>query len=312
VQAAGGIDQDGELSRVQLRARSIATPVKDKTTDQNLQFISDVNPGGIDAKQTYNDYVKGIKGKLRPVARIDSMQQRQIGAGIESSSNSGIQKLSSIFSVAMHSTQDVSFAKIVMNIKGDPFWLFPQPIVDGKSRLYNSLKDQAEAIKWIKFAHFQVRDSVNITGTDNFIIIRFRTPRIFDVNDGAIDDTNALTDVETFSGVFKVVTITSKFEGGKFHQELHCLMDYNINIINFIEEIEGISSKTDKPVNPDSLVAKSVDFSKATSTPRIMGDLGTQGQLTSAESFFKKGPQLTSNIPTKIPNSIPGFPDILG
>jgi hypothetical protein len=319
-QAVGGIDQDGVLARQRLRAQSIATPIKDKTTDQNLRFISDVNPGGADAKQAYNDYVKGIKGKLRPVARIDSMQQRQIGAGIESSSNSGIQKLSSIFSVAMHSTQDVSFAKISLNIKGDPFWLFPQPTIDGTARLYNSLKPDAEAFEWIKRAHFQLKDAVNITGTDNFIIVRFRTPRVFDIGSTLPDDTNALTDVETFSGVFKVVSITSKFEAGKFHQELQCLMDYNINILNFMEEIETNNKTRDIPASPESLVADTSLVKDFSIKPRIMGKVDIPGvqsylnpQLNAAEIAIRqgvqfKGPNLGSNIPTSVPSILAGLP----
>lgn len=317
VQVAGGIDQDAVLARERLRAKSIATPVIDKTSDQTLRFISDVNPGGLDAKQAYNDYVKGIKGKLRPVARIDTMQQRQTGMGVESSSNSGIQKLSSIFSVAMHSTQDISFAKIMLHIKGDPFWLFPQPTVDSKARLYNSQKSDEEAFKWIKKAHFQVKDSVNITGTDNFIIVRFRTPRVFDVDSTLPDDTSALTDVETFSGVFKVVSITSRFESGKFHQELHCLMDYNINILNFMEEIESISAKTDVPTSPNELVAATSLANDYSLKSRIMGKVdipGIQSQFSIAGASAKLGvpsigPKLGSNIPTSVPSVLSGLPN---
>lgn len=315
LQNAGGIDQNGQLSAVRLRAQSIATPVTDKTSDQTLRFISNVNPGGPDAKKAYADYIAGIKGKIRPIARIDTMQQRQIGPGVESSSNSGIQKLSSIFAVAMHSNQDVSFAKVSLNIKGDPFWLFPQPTIDGRSRLFNSTKPDAEAFEWIKRAHFQAKDSVNVTGTDNFIIIRFRTPRTFDVNDTAIEDTNALKDVETFSGVFKVVTITSKFENGKFHQELHCLMDYNINILNFMDEIEGNAQIQDKPVNPETMVGQNPIPVTARATQRVFGQVnvpGVQSQFSIAGSpvVLGKGPALSSNIPTRIP-SAPGLPDIV-
>lgn len=316
IQAAGGIDQDGALARERLRAKKIATPVQDKTSDQNYNFITNVNPGSQASKDAYNDYVKGIKGKLRPVARIDSMQQRQIGAGVESSSNSGIQKLSSIFSVAMHSTQDVSFAKVMLNIKGDPFWLFPQPTIDGSSRLYNSLKPEAEALDWIKRAHFQMKDAVNIMGTDNFIIIRFRTPRVFDIDSTLPDDTTALADVETFSGVFKVVNVTSKFENGRFHQELSCLMDYNINILNFMEEIEINAAKTDTAVSPETLVAKTNLPQDYSIKQRIMGKIdipGVQSKFSLAGLSTKLstnsiGPKLTSNIPVAIPNILSGLP----
>jgi hypothetical protein len=318
VQAAGGLDQDRELARAQLRARAISTPVVDKTSSQGLKFISDVDINSLDAQTAYEDYVEGIKGKLRPVARIDSMQQRQT-AGIESSSNSGIQKLSSIFAVAMHSTQDVSFAKVEMNIKGDPFWLFPQPVTSNDAKIFNSLKSKSEAIEFIKRGHFQVKDSVNINGTDNFIIIRFRTPRVFDTNDGVNDETNSLTDIRTFSGVFKVVTITSKFEAGKFHQILSCLMDYNIDIVNFMKEIETNIQQTDSPTSPEDLVKTNPIPVSAINGQRILGKIdipGVESQFSIAglgsRLGLPKGPNLGSNIPTKISSSIPGFTDLLG
>lgn len=319
IQTAGGLDQDGELARAQLRAKIISTPIQDKTSEKSLKFISNVDINSLDAQTAYKDYVEGIKGKLRPVARIDTMQQRQT-AGVESSSNSGIQKLSSIFAVAMHSSQDVSFAKVEMNIKGDPFWLFPQPVSTNDAKLFNSLKSKSEAIEFIKRAHFQLRDSVNIYGTDNFIIIRFRTPRVFDINDGVNDETNSLTDIRTFSGVFKVVTITSKFESGKFHQVLSCLLDYNIDIVNFMQEIETDIKKPDSPTSPEDLSKTNSIPESSITRQRILGKIdvpGVESQFSISGIGAKlgvptTGPQLGSNIPTKVASLIPGFPDKLG
>jgi hypothetical protein len=314
IQQNGGIDQDGELSRVKLNAKYLATPVIDKSSNTNLRFISDVNINDKSSQQAYNDFVKGIKGKLRPVARIDNMQMRQVGMGIESNSNSGIQKLSNIFSVALHSSFDVSFAKTSLTIKGDPFWLFPQPIINDKSKLFNSLKPVSEAIDWIKNGHYRVNDSVNIYGTDNFIIIRFRTPRIFNIDENP-DTNNPFTDVEAFSGVFKVISVKSRFEAGKFQQELQCLMDYNINILNFIDEIESNSKNTDTPVSPDDLILKNTmpqDFNKF---QRIKTDENSTGIQNRDISRFINRPLNSaelSNIPTPISNILSGLPNTFG
>lgn len=296
--------QGDPLKQHVMRSKSIATPILDKTSDKVMRFISDVNPTSVDAKQAYKDYAEGVKGKLRPVARIDTMQQRMVGAGIESSSNSGIQKLSSAFSVAMHSNLDTSFAKVNLIIKGDPFWLFPQPSIDDEANLFNSLKPDAVALDWIKRAHFQVKDAVNILGSDNFLILRFRTPKIYNVDHP--EESAELQDVETLSGVFKVVTITNKFINGVFTQELNCIMDYNINLFNFWDQIENLSKEKDIIITPNDLVAKADLVNNYTESVRIKNE----NMAEAWREIRPKGPDLTSNIPTEVPNVIPGLPNL--
>jgi hypothetical protein len=319
--ATSGISDTFNLAKINAKDR--ATPRNEKITQENLNFISDVDIKSPAAAKAYSNYVKGIKGKIRPVARVDSMQQRQVGLGLESNSNSGLQKLSSMFSVALHSSYDTSFAQTQLTIKGDPFWLFPQPFTDVKARIYNSLKPENEAINFIKNAHFQMTDSVNIFGTDNFILIRFRTPRVFDA-DANPDTDNANDDVETFSGVFKVVSVVNKFDNGKFHQDLTCIMDYNINILNFMEEIENNAKQSDIPASPETLMQKTQLPLSSISTQRIQGALDIKGventlvtALSPAQQTLKnvvsfKGPSLGSNIPSSLPNLIPGLPNIFG
>jgi len=323
VQAAGGINQDKTLNQLQIQAKSLATPIKDTSTQQNLNFVSDVNINGQDAKNAYSNYIKDLKGKLRPIARIDTMQQRQVGMGVESNSNSGIQKLSSMFAVALHSSLDASFMQTKLSIKGDPFWLFPQPIIDTSKRYYNSLKPIDEAIDWIKNAHKRASGAVNIFGSDNFLLIRFRTPRIFNVQENP-DSNNAYSDVETFSGVFKVTELTSKFEVGKFHQDIDCYIDPNINIINFLDEIENNASQPDVPTTTDSLAMKDYLPSTAINTQRIMGKIDIPGiqslsisqlnpsQITGRLGISTKGVNLASNVPTAFPNPLSGLPNIFG
>lgn len=239
---------NGGLNGSVTRAVNLAKPVTEKITQQQFRFISDVDitsPEAI-ASQEANEAERAryTSGDLRPIARVEAMQDRQTGLGVEAASNSGIQKLSSMFAVALYSSIDGSFTRIKLTIKGDPFWLFPQPFVNEDEVIYNSLRSDEDAIDWIKKAHFRMEDAVNTQGTDNFIIIRFRTPRVFNVDENP-DDSNTNVDVATFSGVFKVTRITNKFESGKFTQELECLIDTEINIANLMDVIEGASGRPD-------------------------------------------------------------------
>lgn len=320
--------QNQALALSRKNATANATPRDQKVSQANFNFISDVDIKSDAAQQAYSNYVSQIKGKLRPVARVDSLQQRQTGLGVGANSNSGIQKLSSMFSVALHSPYDASFASTILSIKGDPFWLFPQPYLstNASTSLFKSKLADSDAIDLIKSAHTRtnglVNDSVNLFGTDNFIIIRFRTPRLFNLDNNA-DSNNPNADVETFSGVFKVTTVVSKFENGKFHQDLSCLLDYNINILNFMSEIESNAMKTDINASPDDAVQTSTVPSTAVKTQKVMGlsnQVGvpdsfvtslTPAQQVAKQAFSAKGVSLGSNIPTSVASLIPGLPNKL-
>lgn len=263
VQNAGGIELDGQLAKSRLNATIISKPSTEKITNKQLNFISDIDYRSPEAISAHTRFIENSKGKLRPIARYENMQDRQIGMGLESSSNSGIQKLSSAFSVALHSGLDSSFQTLKMTIKGDPHWLSPQPYKDGEARLFNSRKPVDEAIEWIKNAHFRVADSVNIYGTDNFILIRFRTPRVFEGS-----NTEDVKDVETLSGVYKVTELTSKFSSGKFTQDITCIVDPEIRLADISDQIEEDASKRDT----ESTASQLTENTRSLPTTSIQGD----------------------------------------
>jgi len=317
IQAAGGINNNGDLNTSASNAKRLSTPVTERVTQKQFNFISDVNVKSADAQQAYTDFLKNTKGKLRPIARIETLQDRQIGMGIESNSNSGIQKLSTMFSVALHSGLDSSLQKIKLTIKGDPFWIAPQPYSSPEERIFNSLKPEGEAINWIKKAHKQSVDAANLYGTDNFILIRFRTPQVYE---GSALENNAddNADVETLSGVYKVTVIYSRFESGRFTQELECMLDPEISILNISKQIEDDAKKTQKPTTPSQL-SESVNIPDTSyKQPRIMGAVtDLQGKVVAATSATQSkiidvGTKLTSNIPVEIPNVITGGPPKFG
>lgn len=290
--ANGGINNDGTLTR--FSPQSLAAR---ESTD--LRFVSDVDLMDTNTKARYKEFLDLTKGKLRPIARVETMQDKQIGIGLESASNSGIQKLSSMYSVALQGF-DTGFIKVKMQIKGDPFWLFPGPIAGDNSRpVYISLSDPADAIKWIKQSHTEKENTVNFFSTDNFIVIRFRTPRMYHEDDATKYPASDMYDeVNLLSGVYRVITLVSKFENGKFVQELDCVIDPEIDLRNFVKEIEDVVRTPDVPATVEDIVNPLPDTSIRSSRLAI-SSLVDEGISTA---------QSNSNIGTLLPeNSIPGI-----
>ena len=306
VTAAGGINNDGTLATARAKATNLALPV------DNFQgtFISDVNSNSQLAKDTYQDFLNNTRGKLHPIAFYETIQDKAIGLGIESNSNSGIQKLSSMFSTALHSGLDATLQKVKLTIKGDPFWLFPQPFADNKHQLYNSMQPVDVALDNIKNGQFNVESSVNIYGSDNFIIIRFRTPRIFNTDANTEDGSSAYNEVETFSGVYKVVIIVSKFEMGKFTHELECNIDTEIRLLDFMKDIEDNAKIADIPTTASDLSTKrNLIPDTAIKTQKIMGSADAPPNIMSSAGDVLLA---KSNIPSGISNALPGLPTSFG
>lgn len=233
-----GHDASGKFSQSKKTAGYLATPIgTDGASGTNLRFISDVNYNSPEAKEAYEMAKALRRGKLRPVPFKEGMQERAL-IGMDPGSDAGRARVANIFSTALHSTLDASLQSVKLTIKGDPYWLFPRNIDTNLKELprlsINSIKDTDNT------------NSVNTLCTDNFAVIRFRTPQIHSTTTGTI---SPLSDSEMFSGVYKVITIINKFEMGKFTQELMCLLDPVINLIDFTKEMEAASKKLD-PVDP--------------------------------------------------------------
>lgn len=265
-----GLAADGSFAATRRNAVNLAKPVTEQITQEQYNFLSDIDINSDLAKSQYTELMQRSKEKLRPIARYSTDQDRQIGLGVESNSNSGLQKLSNMFSVALHSGMDTAFTRINLTIKGDPFWIFPQPFTGTSVKIFNSLKPESEAIEWIKKAHFKQTDAVNILATDNFLILRIRTPKVYDA-DYNPDDTDQNVDVQTFSGIYKVITIINKFSGGKFTQELTCNIDPEIMLLNVMDQINAANSVPIPAARPTDLMTSQIIPETAVMGPRIMG-----------------------------------------
>ncbi len=228
------------MNKAAEEAKYLSAPVN------GLRFISDVNVNSPDAKKAYEVAKASRKGKLRPIPYRESMNETAMSSGIDPASNSGRAQLASVFSTALYSTLDASLQSIKLTVKGDPYWLFPRSVNATISVLpYKSDMSPNVAISLIKSSGDPT--SVNFYGSDNFILVRFRTPRIYNQVEGATDP---YTEVETFSGVYKVVTVISKFEMGVFSQELTCILDPMINLVDFLTDIEKDAGKPTAIVPP--------------------------------------------------------------
>jgi hypothetical protein len=238
IQDAGGVNADPSLNNRVSLANSLA---KSKSVN-NLAFISDVNLGSTAAEQARIAAEALAAGKLRPIPFREGNKEYSSAYSIDPNTDSGRAKTSSVFAQALYSAMDANLQSIKITIKGDPFWLFPQSI-DYNTPIFPYLTNMSdsEAIKKIKYAQIDMPGQVNLFGTDNFIIIRFRTPRIYNETTGVIDP---FTEVETFSGVYKVIRVTSKFEMGKFSQELECILDPIINLRDFLKSVENSIKKS--------------------------------------------------------------------
>ncbi len=261
-----GTDINGKLTTAQFNAKSLARPISDKVPG----FISDVDIRSPETVAMYKQFLEYNRGKLRPTVFVESMQDKSVGMGIESNSNSGVQKLSTMFSVALHGGLGGSLQQISMTIKGDPFWLFPYPISGTNKQIYLSLQPESDALSWIKTHHLSA-GSANLIGTDNFFLLRFRTPRYYNLDTNPDED--SLTDSDTFSGVYQLLTITNRFHNGKFEQDIVAKIDPEIRFSDFSKEFEDDARTYDNPTTPADFLKGAVIPTTAVKKDIIMGSV---------------------------------------
>lgn len=242
----GGVADEGRFTGMML-----SNPVNGR------RFVSDVDLGSEKVAKSYDRYNAYTTSKMRPMAVVQGQQDRAVGAGVESSSNSGIQKISALFSTIIHSKYSAAFANIKMKIKGDPFWVYPRPQVKGQERSIYVYDPQniTKSIEEIKKSHILHPGTANVYGTDNFILVRFRTPRVFDNASTIEDDKDKFTDVGVFSGIYRVTNITSYYEKGDFYQEINAIIDPIVNYENIRESVDNAGKNSNRRTVVSNIVA---------------------------------------------------------
>lgn len=300
-----GTNIDGSFNTTIADAKSLATPLSENIP----AFVSDINLNSVDTTKAYTNFLELNRNKLRPMSFTEQAQNTAIGPGLESNSNSGVNKLASLFSVALHSGMDANLVNLRLTIKGDPFWLAPGPLTKEHDSIFNSLKPIEEAIRILK-SNQKSRDYVNVNGTDNFIVIRFRTPRIFNVTQ-AEDTVDPQTEVEMFSGVYKVITVTHKFVMGTFVQDMECILDSRINLSDISHLIEA-DAQVPTTATTVGTFSKTEIPETAQPTSRILGASTTyptgvgSAVATVSTTAGNTAATLSGNIPSSVVDSIRG------
>ena len=263
----------------------------------DLNFISDIDTTSLPSQNAKSTAQALRRGKLRPVPTQAGPQEGNFN-GIDPAADSGRAKASSMFATALYSGMGADLQTIKMTIKGDPYWLFPQGLSrDAASLSYLSNMEKSEAIAYIKHAHTKEEDySVNILGSDNFIVIRFRTPRLHNDTTGSVDP---FTEAEAFSGIYKVTLVTSKFEGGQFTQELQATLDPLIDFASIPEFLKLLSSleSTNKVLSPLTVPSNSLPLT-AVKTEKLYAPTQESGQSYSKPINPAATSIPKSNIPT--------------
>jgi hypothetical protein len=315
IAAQGGIQADGttsSLAKVAQRANTVANAgsLTSPIAPGVPAFISDINVNSPAAKQAAENYQNVSGGKLRPIVFAETNQDQNAGQGTEATNDPSRARLSSIFSTALYSTLDASLQYVKITIKGDPYWLFPGSIsATQDSLIYKSSLNPQIAIAQIKE---QPPSDIppesayaNVYGSDNFIVIRFRTPSIYTQagEPGAVGTQGTtrtigqggpLETVSTFSGIYRVITVISKFEGGKFTQELTCMLDpvINVNLDEIRTQIEA-AIRNSAPIVPSVTVAPKPPA-------QITANTKTQPILSN-----------TTNFPNGVTPNFPGLPSTM-
>jgi len=177
---------------------------------------------------------------------------------------------------------DTDLISASMEIWGDPFWLSDSGMGNYIARETNLFNVNAD-----KQADYQ--------NGQNDIIINFRTP--VDIRDnGTYSFPREFVDVDNFSGLYMVTTLTNSFRMGKFTQELNLIRRRNQRLADRATD-ENASLIQEQQV-PARLIA---ELQNAGATPDMVGDLITRN----IQQFG------TVNVQDLVSN-IPGIADIQG
>jgi len=218
-------------SRLNVSGIATSAEQQNQQTIKNnpLQFVTQVQP------QNSQYASKLTAGQIKPVTFSEQPVETSLGYGIEQSYGPGKNQVSALFTQAMYQGIGGDLLRIKMTIKGDPFWIqpapisrdimvFPQPTVASVNRQYNT---------------------ANFDTTDNFFLLRMRTPRLFvDPPNGpnGLNTMDPYTDVDTINGVYQVISVIHNFMNGLFTQEVEAIVDPVIDVSKFLKDIEAYES----------------------------------------------------------------------
>ena len=168
------------------------------------------------------------------------------------SASPGQNMLSALFEQA-NTPLSADLLDIVLKIKGDPYWLEPQPIGRNDApltKLERAIADR-ETQNDDNRGNETSFNGVETTSQQTYFVFRNFTPDQFDADTGITPKNNK--DRNMLSGVYGVRTVQHSFSGGQFTQELNAIRDPLLNLQG-IDLDNPTGSASDAP-DTDSITA---------------------------------------------------------
>jgi hypothetical protein len=131
---------------------------------------------------------------------------------------------------------NVDQCSVEMEIIGDPFYLVTSGMGNSRPKISNGITDEGEAA---------------YTSGDVMVLITFKNPVDIDEVTG---ETLFSTEIGPYSGLFRVINVTSKFKDGIFLQTLH--------LLRIPAQLDGLP-----PEIPEGVISKDNPIANATTLP---------------------------------------------
>jgi hypothetical protein len=194
------------------------------------RFVSDQERLSQEAISSRADKIiaAGQDTTIRPVSSVSSATEKELSDGVEDKATPGRNYTSALFAQAMAQTAGGDYGNIKLKVKGDPYWLQPVPVTTTD---IVAPRPTVESIKT------KVETTANFNISTNFMLIRLRTPKIF--NNTGNNPTDPFTEVDTISALYSVNKVRSSFSKGTFMQDLEGSIDPPVEISKFLNEIEA-------------------------------------------------------------------------
>lgn len=164
---------------------------------------------------------------IRPISSVSAATEKELSDGVEDKASPGRNYTSALFAQAMAQTAGGDYGNVKIKVKGDPYWLQPSPLTT------TDLVAPQPTIDSIKT---KLESTANFNISTNFMLIRLRTPKLF--NDVGVNVADPFTEVDTISALYSVNKVRSNFTKGVFSQELEGSIDPPVEISKFLKEIE--------------------------------------------------------------------------
>lgn len=183
-------------------------------------------PGGPPRSFVSDQKVPKQKITLMPVTYtvtdIEENSGQNDSAVMEQDGGSGTEYVDSLFGQAF-SEEGGDMVSIKVTIKGDPFWLETPPIYNTPGLFLNVTQVVDLRRKILEeFPKLKGKNNLELNGgrvsstyKQNYIIFSVNTPVVADVHTGIAE-----LRTEAFNGLYAVNQVVSKFENGKFTQEM--------------------------------------------------------------------------------------------